>query len=92
MMERLSNVNISFTNKNKRIFYGLASSNNIRSIQIKMCFMVLIIWHNANITMYNGIDLLSLLMIHVLIYEKTLSDYKEHSKNAHISMKSHQGI
>ena len=52
MMERLSNVNISFTNKNKRIFYGLASSNNIRSNQIKICFMVLIIQHNAKITMY----------------------------------------
>ena len=40
----------------------------------------------------NGIDLLSLLMIHVIRYEKTISHYKEHSKNAHISMKSYQGI
>ena len=40
----------------------------------------------------NGIDLLSLLTIHVIRYEKTLSHYKEHSKNAHISMKSYQGI
>ena len=61
--------------------------------------MVLIIWHNAKITMYwmnnetqNGIDLLSLLMIHVIRYEKFLSHYKEHSKNVHISMKSYQGI
>ena len=87
MMERLYNVNISFTNKNKRIFYGLASSNNTRSNQIKMCFMVLIIQHNAKITMYgiyigisNSIDLLSLLMIHVIRYEKLYRTIKNMAK------------